>query len=436
MKEQTLSEKIFSLKSGKDVFAGEYTIANIDCAMIHDVTGPLAVDGFYKIFEESNRLHGKNSKSLVFDKDKVILLFDHQVPADSIKAAENHIYLRKFAKEQNLTYFYDIYEGICHQVLPEKGHVLPGSLVLGADSHTCAYGALGSFATGVGSTDMANILATGKLWFKVPETVLFNANGKFSGNVCSKDLILSIIGKVGADGCTYKAAEFKGSAVSDMDISQRMTVSNMAIEMGAKTGIIEPDKKTYDYVSKRNEKFANENTFDDLKFLKSDESANFSEVHDINVNDLNPKVACPDRVDFICDAEDVKNVSVDQIFIGSCTNGRFEDFEMFLNEVGDEPFAKNVRVIAVPASRTEYMKLLKAGYIEKLIEKGAIVESACCGPCMGASFGRLGKKEVGLSTSNRNFKGRQGSPDASVYLCSPKTAGASAVTGEITAPEK
>ncbi|MDV0447105.1 2,3-dimethylmalate dehydratase large subunit [Methanosarcinaceae archaeon Ag5] len=418
----TLSEKIFSKASGKTAKAGDFVTANIDCAMTHDITGPLAVKGFYEIMD------GKDEKK-VWDPKKIVILFDHQVPADSLNAAQNHIMMRKFASEQGILN-YDVFEGVCHQVMPEKGHVRPGDLIVGTDSHTCAYGAFGAFSTGLGSTDMAAVLATGKLWFRVPETLRFNVEGKLPKHVCSKDLILHLIGDVGVEGARYKAAEFAGSTVHNMQMPERMTMSNMAIEMGGKAGLIEPDSITEKYLQERIPGFKLD------PYWKSDKDAEFSDVRNYDVSKLEPQVACPHNVDNVKPVTDVAGTKVDQIFVGSCTNGRFEDIEMMMNAIGNDKLAKGVRLIVVPASRTEYMKVLRAGYVEKLMELGAIVESPCCGPCMGGSFGRLGDGEVGLSTSNRNFKGRQGSPNSFVYLCSPATAGASAVTGEITDPRK
>jgi homoaconitate hydratase family protein/3-isopropylmalate dehydratase, large subunit len=417
---KTLSEKIFSKASGKSVGAGEFTVADIDRAMTHDITGPLAIKGFYEIMENK-------PEKKVWNPEKIVILFDHQSPADSLNAANNHIFLRKFAADQGILN-YDVYEGVCHQVMPEKGHVLPGNLIVGSDSHTCAYGALGAFSTGLGSTDMAAVLATGKLWFKVPETLRFNIDGKLPKNVYSKDLILHLIGDVGAEGARYMAAEYAGETVRGLSISERMTMSNMAIEMGGKAGLIEPDSVTEDYLKQRIPNFKSDSAW------KSDEDADFYQVRNYDVSDLEPQVACPHNVDNVKPVSEVAGTKVNQVFVGSCTNGRFEDIQIMMDAMGNEPIAKGVRLIVVPASRTEYMKVYRAGYVETLMEKGAIVESPCCGPCMGGSFGRLGDGEVGLATSNRNFKGRQGSPNSFVYLCSPATAGISAITGEITDP--
>lgn len=416
----TISEKIFSKAAGKTVKAGDFVLANIDRAMTHDITGPLAVDGFYEIMRD------KEEKK-VWDPSKIVIIFDHQVPADSLNAAANHTMLRKFAKEQEILN-YDVYEGVCHQVMPEKGHVKPGDLVVGSDSHTCAYGALGSFSTGIGSTDMAAVFASGKLWFKVPETVRFEVNGKLPKNVYSKDVILHLIGDVGAEGARYKAAEYAGSTVKDMSMSDRMTMSNMAIEMGGKAGIVEADETTEAYLKERIPGYE----FD--PYWKSDEGAEYSEFHEYDVSNLAPQIACPHNVDNVKPVTEVEGTKIDQVFVGSCTNGRFEDIEIVAKMMGNEPVAKDVRLLIIPASRTEYMKVLRAGYVEQFMEAGAIVESPCCGPCMGGSFGLLGDGEVGLATSNRNFKGREGSPNSFVYLSSPATAAASALTGEITDP--
>ena len=417
----TITEKIFSRAAGKPCRAGDYVLADIDRAMTHDITGPLAVEGFYEIMKD------KKEKK-VWDPEKIVILFDHQVPADSLNAAQNHIMLRKFAKEQGIKNFYDIYQGVCHQVMPEMGHVTPGMLIIGSDSHTCAYGALGAFATGTGSTDMAAALALGKLWFKVPETLRFEVNGKLGDRVYSKDVILKLIGDVGADGARYQACEYAGEVVRDLDVSQRMTISNMAIEMGGKAGIIEPDKKTEAYVKERVPGYKLD------KNLKSDAGAEYSAVKQYDLSEMPPQVACPHNVDNVVDVTKVEGRKIDQVFLGSCTNGRFEDLKIAADIMGNKPVAKGVRMIVIPASRTEYMKTLKAGLVEQFMNAGAMVEAPCCGPCMGGSFGLLGPGEVDLATSNRNFRGRQGSAEAFVYLSSPATAAASAIKGKITDP--
>ncbi|HYB59047.1 MAG TPA: 3-isopropylmalate dehydratase large subunit [Candidatus Acidoferrales bacterium] len=409
---QTIAEKIFSKSTGKVVKAGDFVEAAIDIAMIHDVTGPLAVKTLYHIADR------------VWDRTKVVMLFDHQVPADSIEAAVNHLELRKFAKREGILN-YDVQEGICHQVMVEKGHALPGELIIGADSHTCTYGAVGALATGVGSTDMGVALATGRLWFKVPDTIAFEINGKLGRRVYTKDLILAIIGDVGANGATYKSCEFGGETIKHMEIANRMTLCNMAIEMGGKAGIVAPDEMTATFLHER--AFGGDFT------LHSDEDATKT-VRRYAAAEIVPMVAKPHRVDNVVPVTDVEGQHLDQVFIGSCTNGRYEDLQAAAEILEGETIARGVRMIVIPASRTEYQKALKTGLIDVFTDSGALVEAPCCGPCMGGSFGMLGPEEVGLSTSNRNFVGRQGSPQASIYLCSPATAAASAIDGIISDP--
>jgi 3-isopropylmalate/(R)-2-methylmalate dehydratase large subunit len=411
---QTISEKIFSKSVNREVYAGEFVEANIDMAMIHDITGPLAVKTLFDITDK------------VWDPDKVIVIFDHQVPADSIAAAVNHRELRKFAKKEGILN-YDVQEGICHQVMVEKGHVLPGELVIGADSHTCTYGAVGAFATGVGSTDMGVALATGKLWFKVPETIRFEVNGKLGKRIYPKDLILHIIGNVGVNGATYRACEFGGETIESMDIPARMTMCNMAVEMGGKTGIVEPDEETAAFLEQR--------AVGADVALHSDEDSK-RDIRSYDAAKIVPVVARPHQVDDVVPVTEVEGTKVDQVFIGSCTNGRYEDLKVAAEIAQDEKISREVRLIVIPASRTEYKRALKDGVIDILTDAGALVEAPCCGPCMGGSFGILGPGEVGLTTSNRNFKGRQGSPDAYVYLCSPATAAASAIEGTIADPRR
>jgi 3-isopropylmalate/(R)-2-methylmalate dehydratase large subunit len=413
----TITEKIFSGKCNRDIRAGSVVMVPVDAAMIHDITGPLAIQKFYEM-----------GGTQVFDKKRIVMLFDHQIPADSIPAAENHVYMRKFAREQGI-HNYDIAEGVCHQVVVEKGHAAPGEIVVGADSHTCMYGAAGAFATGIGSTDMGFVLKFGALYFKVPDTILANVRGNFQDRVGAKDLILSIAADIGADGATYKAIEFCGETMQHLEMAGRMTCCNMAIEMGAKAGIVPPDSTTWDYIRQRR---AGIRLFD----LASDPDATFSEKREYDVSRLEPQVAVPHNVDLGVPVGKVAGTHVDQVFIGSCTNGRFEDFSEAAKVLGNRSFSPSVRVIIIPASRQEYLKTLRAGLIERFVTAGALVEAPCCGPCMGGAFGLLAPGEVSLSTSNRNFRGRQGSTEGKVYLCSPATAVASAITGEITDPRE
>jgi len=413
----TIVEKIFSGRCKNTIRAGDVVMAPVDGARIHDITGPLAIQKFYEMGGER-----------VFDPRRIIMLFDHQIPADSIEAAKNHVYMRRFAKEQGI-HNYDICEGVCHQVVMERGHAAPGEIVVGADSHTCMYGAAGAFATGIGSTDMGFVLKFGALYFRVPESIRAEVAGTFQPRVGAKDLILSIAADIGADGATYKAVEFCGETVRDLNMAGRMTCCNMAIEMGAKAGIVAPDKVTWDYMTSHRhgvEPFA----------LNSDPDATYAESRHYDVTKLEPQVATPHNVDQGVPVGRVAGTRIDQVFIGSCTNGRFEDFSEAAEVLGVEKFSEKVRVIIIPSSRDEYLKTLRAGLVERFVRAGALVEAPSCGPCMGGAFGLLAPGEVSLSTSNRNFKGRQGSTEAFVYLCSPATAAASAITGEITDPRE
>ena len=412
----TITEKIFSARCGKEVTAGEVVMAPISGAMIHDITGPLAIEKFYEMGGEK-----------VFDPAKIIMLFDHQVPADSLNAAENQKNMRIFAKEQGI-YNYDIKEGVCHQVTLEKGRVSPGDIVIGSDSHTCMYGAVGAFATGVGSTDMGFALRYGCLYFRVPESIRAHVTGKFQERVGAKDLILNIIKDITVDGATYKAVEFTGDTIESLNMAGRMTCCNMAIEMGGKAGIVPPDQVTKEYLKGRGT-WREEN-------LNSDPDAVYASWRDYDVSDLVPQVAVPHNVDQVVDVTEIAGTPVDQVFIGSCTNGRFEDLEEAALVLGDKKFSDDVRVLVIPASKTEYLKALRAGLIEQFVEAGALVEAPCCGPCMGGSFGLIASGEVSFSTSNRNFRGRQGSAEGKVYLGSAATAAATAIRGEITDPRE
>ncbi|AEG19319.1 homoaconitase large subunit [Methanobacterium paludis] len=412
----TMAEKILAKASGKkEAEAGEIVMANIDVAMTHDLTGPLSVESFEKIGVDK-----------VWDPEKIVVVFDHQVPADSIEAANNHIQMRKFVKEQKINNFYDVREGVCHQVLPEKGHIVPGEVVVGTDSHTCTHGALGAFSTGIGSTDMAMVFATGKLWFKVPETIKFDITGKLSDYVYAKDVVLNIIGKIGADGATYKACEFGGETTQEMSVSDRMVLCNMAIEMGGKTGLVEPDQKTFDYLKGRSSK--------SYEVMKTDSDAASLKTMEIDVNDLEPQVACPHHVDNVKPVSEVEGTQIDQVFLGSCTNGRLDDLRTAAKILKGHSISNNIRMLVIPASREIYTQAMDEGLLRTFVDSGALVCNPCCGPCLGGHVGLVGPGEVSLSTSNRNFKGRQGSPDAEVYLSSAAVAASSAIYGKITDP--
>ncbi|MBN1166195.1 MAG: 3-isopropylmalate dehydratase large subunit [Methanospirillaceae archaeon] len=413
---KTIVEKIFSEQCGRNISAGDVVMAPVSGAMLHDITGPLAIDKFYEMGGDR-----------VFDPAKVIMMFDHQAPADSLDAAENQKKMRIFAKEQGI-YNYDIKEGVCHQVTMEKGRVSPGDIVVGGDSHTCTYGAAGAFATGIGSTDLGFVLRFGCLYFRVPETIRAEVSGRFSDLVGPKDLILKMTGDIGADGATYRAIEFCGETIERMGMAGRMTCCNMAIEMGAKAGLVPPDAVT--------RRWCEEYTSCTWKEFVSDPGATYHSTRSFDVSDLVPQVAVPHNVDHVVDVTAVAGTPVDQVFIGSCTNGRYEDLAEAAQVLKYRSFSNDVRVLVIPASRTEYLKALRAGIIERFVEAGALVEAPCCGPCMGGSFGLIAAGEVSFATSNRNFRGRQGSTSGEVYLGSPATATATAITGKITDPRE
>jgi 3-isopropylmalate/(R)-2-methylmalate dehydratase large subunit len=416
-----ITEKILAKASGKRaVHPGEIVDINVDMIMVHDLTGPLAVEAFEKIGIQK-----------VWDNQKVVVILDHQVPAESVKAAELHKTMRQFAKDQKLR-IYDIGRGgICHQVMPEKGHVVPGTVIVGADSHTCTYGAFGAFATGIGSTEAAAVFATGRIWLKVPEAIKLNVTGQFQKYVTPKDLILSIIGRIGVDGAIYKSAEFTGPTIKSMSIAGRMTLCNMAVEMGAKNGIIEPDETTRKFLEGRTSQ-----ALPNFESLKSDKDAVYERTVEFDVSKLEPQVACPSSVDNVKPVSEVGNVPIEQAFIGSCTNGRIEDLRLAAQVLKGKRVKDNVRALVIPASQEVYKQALNEGLLEIFTDAGAMVCGSACGPCLGGHIGLLAADEVCVSTSNRNFIGRMGSTQASVYLASPATVAASAVTGKITDPRK
>jgi 3-isopropylmalate/(R)-2-methylmalate dehydratase large subunit len=336
--------------------------------------------------------------------------------------------MRQFAKDQNATFYEVGRGGICHQVMPEKGHVTPGNVIVGADSHTCTYGAFGAFATGIGSTEAAAVMATGKIWFKVPPTIKVNVKGAFQKYVTPKDLILNVIGNLGVDGAIYKATEFTGPTIKKMSIAGRMTVCNMAVEMGAKNGIIEPDETTRKFLEGRVK------ALPDFDALKSDKDSIYERTVEFDVSKLEPQVACPSSVDNVKPISEVGNVPIDQAFIGSCTNGRIEDLRLAAEVMKGKRVKDGVRALVIPASQEVYRQALTEGLMEIFTDAGAIVCGSACGPCLGGHIGLLAAGESCISTSNRNFIGRMGSTQASVYLASPATVAASAVTGKLTDP--
>lgn len=412
-------EKILANASCKEeVSPGEIVEANIDVAMTHDLTGPLAIKSFYEIGAKK-----------VWDRHKVVIILDHLVPASSVISAGLHKIVRNFAEEQEIENFYDVGRGgVCHQVMPEQGHVRPGEVIVGSDSHTCTYGAFGAFATGIGSTEMAAVFATGKLWFRVPEVIKVNVTGKLPEFVSAKDLTLNIVREIGADGAIYKGLEFGGSTIRDLSIAGRMVLSNMAVEMGAKAGIIEPDEKTVNYVKSRTDKPFNS--------IKSDLDSIYEKTVNIDVSELEPQVAIPHSVDNVKSVSEIDEIKIDQGFIGSCTNGRLEDLEAAAQILKGKKIAKGIRLIVIPASQEIYLKALTKGLIKTFMDAGAIIGNPNCGPCLGGHMGILAEGETCISTSNRNFIGRMGSPQSFVYLASPATVAASTLTGKITDPTK
>ena len=412
-------EKILAKASGeREVAPGQVVNAKVDVAMFHDLTGPRVIESFEEIGVES-----------VWDPSKIVVVFDHDVPPSTIKAAELQKKVRRFAREQGIKSFYDIGRGgVCHVVMLEKGHVKPGELIVGADSHTVTYGALGAFATGIGATDMAAVLATGSIWLRVPEALKFDVSGELREFVSAKDLILHIIGVIGCDGATYKAMVFSGKAVENMGIDGRATMCNMSIEAGAKAGIVEPDEKTIEYVRGR----AGSN----FTPMKSDENAVFHKTFEIDASSLEPQVAIPPSVDNVKPVSEIGDVEIDQAFIGTCTNGRFDDLRAAAEVLKGKRVRDGVRFVIIPGSQEVYQKALREGLIDVFIAAGAIVGAPGCGPCIGISRGVLADGEVCVSAANRNFIGRMGSPKAKIYLASPATVAASAITGKITDPRE
>jgi len=419
-KHMTLAEKLLAEKLGREVVEpGELVEVDVDLTLANDITGPLAI----KVFEETGI--GK-----VFDPRKIVLVMDHFTPNKDIKSAEQVRICREFARKYGIVHYYEGGNcGIEHALLPELGLVGPGDIVIGADSHTCTYGALGAFATGVGSTDLAGAWITGKTWFKVPESMKFVYYGKLKPWVSGKDLILYTIGDIGVDGALYRAMEFTGEVIERLSMAERFTMCNMAIEAGGKVGLIEPDKKTLAYVKDRLKK--------DPVVLKADKKAKYVEVREYDVSKIDLVVALPhlpSNVRFV--KELPQKIYIDQVVIGSCTNGRLEDLEVAAKILKGRKVNPNVRCIIIPATPTVYREALDKGYIKVFLEAGAIVSPPTCGPCLGGHMGILAKGERAVATTNRNFVGRMGHPESEVYLAGPAVAAASAVLGYIGTPEE
>lgn len=413
----TITEKIIAAHSGlSKVHPGQFVYANVDICLGNDITAPIAIEEFEKAGIKN-----------VFDPEKIVLVPDHFTPNKDIKSAQQSKSLRVFAEKHHLKHYFEIGRmGIEHALLPEKGIVAPGDLIIGADSHTCTYGALGAFSTGVGSTDLAACFATGDVWLKVPESIKFVFHGKVKNWTSGKDLILYTIGKIGVDGALYKSMEFTGSAITNLPMDDRFTICNMAIEAGAKSGIISPDKNTEDYIKGRVGK----------KYVvyQSDPDCSYTETYEFNAEEISPQVALPSLPENTKPVEDISGIKIDQVVIGSCTNGRISDLRIAARILKGKKVHPSIRVIIIPATQDIYKQALQEGLIEIFIDAEAVVSTPTCGPCLGGHMGILAEGERALSTTNRNFVGRMGHPKSEIYLCGPAVAAASAVTGKITPP--
>ncbi len=408
---QTIAEKILSEHAGKKVVPGELIISKIDAVMVQDGTGPLAVSEFEKL-----------NKDKLYNPERTILFIDHAAPSPRKELSNSHMVLRNFAKKYGAV-LSECGEGVCHQRLIET-FINPGEVLLGADSHTCTSGALGAFATGVGSTDIAVVMALGKTWLKVPSTFKIVLEGSFPKGVYAKDLILHLIGLIGADGATYKALEFTGSGARNLTMSERFTISNMAVEAGAKAGLFETDEKTFEYLKEQGRE-------DKFKEIKADNDAVYERVININLNELKPTISCPHTVDNTKTIDEMPKVELNQVYIGTCTNGRIEDLRIAAGILKGKKVKDGVRLLVSPASRKVFLQALEEGLITIFVEAGASIVTSGCGACVGVHAGILGDGEVCLATQNRNFKGRMGNTEGFIYLSSPATAAYSAIKGYI-----
>jgi len=413
----TLAEKIMAKAAGREsVSAGEFVVADIDLALVHDIFAASVFDAL----KETGR-------ATVFDPDKVVVVIDHLVPAPSAEAAAVHDRIRKHVSELDIGAFYDAGEGICHQLLPERGHIRPGMLVVGTDSHTTTHGALTAAATGIGTSEMVYVMATGRLWFRVPETIRYELHGSLALGVSWKDVILHLAGRFGSDGAQYRAMEFGGPALVEADMSSRLTVSNMALELGAKFALFPSDSVTADYLAERDIP---------AEPLDADPNASYEAVHQIDLTALAPQVALPHDVDNVIPVGEVGDLAIHQAFLGSCTNGRLEDLRAAAAVLKDRKIAPGVRMVVAPASRAVLTQALAEGVIATLVDAGASVLPSGCGPCFGGHSGLLAPGERCIGTHNRNFIGRMGSPQAEIYLASPETVAASAIAGRIADPRE
>ena len=413
---KTIAEKILSTKSGGDAHANDIVVADLDFVMGQDGTSGLAINALAEM--EAER---------VFNPNKVAMVIDHSAPSPLQGVSRLHHQMREFARQHRI-HFYDIGDGVCHQLLPEQGHVVPGDLVIGADSHTCTYGAINVFSTGVGSTDLAAGMRSGKLWFKVPETFRFQVDGLLPPGVFSKDLILYLIGDVTADGATYMSAEYLGEAIDALSVEARFTISNMAIEMGAKCGLMKADEKTLEWVRQHSSR--------PLQPVEPDPDAVYALSKHYDVSELEPQVAKPHTVDNVSPVGELSRVEIQQGVIGTCTNGRLEDLRIAATILRGRKIHPQCRLIVAPASRQVMLEAMREGLIADFIEAGAAVVTPGCGPCVGTHNGVPSDGENVISTANRNFKGRMGNPDAFIYLASPATVAASVLTGFISDPRE
>ena len=415
----TMTQKILAAKAGlSEVKAGQLILVDLDRVLGNDITSPVAIREFEKI-----------GAGEVYDKDKVTMVMDHFAPNKDIKAAAQCKMCRDFCNDKEITHFYDVGRmGIEHALLPEKGLVVPGDVVIGADSHTCTYGALGAFSTGVGSTDMACGMATGKAWFKVPSAIQFVLKGKLNKYVSGKDVILHIIGKIGVDGALYRSMEFAGEGVAALSIYDRLTISNMAIEAGAKNGIFPVDEQTLAYVAAHSDRKP-------LVF-EADADAAYDEVYEIDLSEVKSTVAFPHLPENTRTIDEVGDVRIDQVVIGSCTNGHYKDLAEAAEILSGKRIADHVRAIIIPATQDIYLKAIETGLVRIFIEAGCVVSTPTCGPCLGGHMGILAAGERAVATTNRNFVGRMGHVDSEVYLASPAVAAASAIAGKIADPAK
>jgi 3-isopropylmalate/(R)-2-methylmalate dehydratase large subunit len=413
----TMTQKIISNHCGKtSVEVGEFVEMNLDIVLGNDITTPVAINEFNKMGAEE-----------VYDKEKIVIVLDHFTPNKDIKSAQQCKISREFAKEKEIVNFFDVGQmGIEHALLPEKGLVVAGDTVIGADSHTCTYGALGAFSTGVGSTDMAGGMALGTTWIKVPPAIKVNIRGKKKPYVSGKDLILDLIGKIGVDGALYKSIEFTGEGIKELSMDDRFAISNMAVEAGGKNGIFPVDDKTINYMEERKIK--------EWKIFQADEDAVYDQVIDINLNELEPTVACPNSPENTKPVDEIKDIYINQVVIGSCTNGRIEDMRAAGEIFKNRKVNPEVRTIIIPATQEIYKQCIKEGLLEIFIDAGAVVSTPTCGPCLGGHMGILAAGEKAVTTTNRNFVGRMGHKESEVYLASPAVAAASAVTGKIENP--